>query len=396
MPAGGDDSTGDRIARYRKLRGLTQRGLALRANVAYGTLTKVESGHAVAQPAVVAAVARALGIDVDRLTEAVEPGAPGGPSLDELVEPLRGALGAYDLPADDIEPRSVEAVAADVDAVCRRVMRDGVLAPVVGMLSGLLDELVALVHGHAARDPRAWVALAHAYRCVQQLASRLGLRDLGAVALDRMSWAAGGADDPIVEALRLHERAHEHLRSGQHHHAHRLQQRAESLAESAPVGAERAALTGHGHLAASVHAAQDGEVDAVEDHLARAGELATKVGEVPDALWLGFGPTNVALHEVAALVARERHQEAVDTADRLRLPSRFDATRVGHHHMDLGSAHAALGHHERALRALLEARRIAPQVTRFHPTTRRTVEQLLLAKRRVPESLAGYARWVGV
>jgi transcriptional regulator with XRE-family HTH domain len=163
MPAGGDDTTGDRIARYRKLRGLTQRGLALRANVAYGTLTKVESGHAVAQPAVVAAVARALGIDVDRLTEAVEPGAPGGPSLDERVEPLRDALDAYDLPADDIEPRSVEAVAADVDAVCRRVMRDGVLAPVVGMLSGLLDELVALVHGHAAKDPRAWMALAHAY-----------------------------------------------------------------------------------------------------------------------------------------------------------------------------------------------------------------------------------------
>ena len=338
----------------------------------------------------------ALGVEVDRLSEVAEPGAPGELPLDEMVEPLRVALDAYDLPCEDVAPRPVGAVAADVDVVCRRVMRDGVLGPVVGVLSGLLDELVALVHGRSAEDPRAWVALAHAYRCVQQLASRLGLRDLGSVALDRMSWAAGAADDPIVEALRLHERAHEHLRAGQHHRAHRLQQRAEALAASAPLGAERAALTGQGHLAASVHAAHDGDVEAAEDHLARAGELATAVGEVPEALWLGFGPTNVALHEVAVLVARERHQAAVDTAERLRLPTRFDATRVGHHHMDLGRAHAALGDHDQALRALLEARRIAPQVTRFHPTTRRTVEQLLTAKRRVPASLAGYARWVGV
>ena len=56
----GDETVGQRIAQYRKLRGFTQRGLAMRANVAYGTLTKVETGHALASPAVIAAVARAL------------------------------------------------------------------------------------------------------------------------------------------------------------------------------------------------------------------------------------------------------------------------------------------------------------------------------------------------
>jgi transcriptional regulator with XRE-family HTH domain len=76
MPSIGDERTGARIATYRKLRGLTQRGLALRANVAYSTLTKIESGHSMAQPAVVAAIARALSVNVTQLT--------GQPYINEL------------------------------------------------------------------------------------------------------------------------------------------------------------------------------------------------------------------------------------------------------------------------------------------------------------------------
>ena len=395
MPAGRDDLIGERIARYRKLRGLTQRGLAMQANVAYGTLTKVESGHAVAQPVVVAAVARVLGVSIARLTGSAGEVGPEA-RLDELVAPLRVALDAYDLgPAEDVRPRQAAQVEADVLVACREIFRDGLIEKVAADMPALLDELGAHVVGGRA-DDRTWRALAHAYRCVQHVASQWGFRDLAIVALDRMSWAAARGSDPLVEALREHERAHEHLRSGQHRHGHTLLSRAERLADAAPSGPGQAALAGQGHLAAAIHAARAGDPCAADDHLARADELARRVGEVPAAFWLSFGPTNVALHRVAVLIERERHREAVAVADGLDLPARWHATRLGYHHMDLARAHAALGQHDRALRALIEARRIAPQQTRVHPSARRTVEQLLAARRKVPDRLVRYARWVGV
>lgn len=404
MPAEADDHTGARIAQYRKLRGLTQRGLAQRANVAYGTLTKVESGHAAPQPTLVAAVARALRVDVRRLVDVGPRGGDDAPDVDEALEPLRWALHSdvTDHPGADGRPppRPIEEVAADVGARARELIRDGLTDKVAAAMPALLDELMA---GAAAADgdgdgddPRVWATLAHAYRCAHHVASRWGYRDLAMVALDRMGRAAERGEQPLLGALRQHERAHEYLRAGQHQRAHAIQARAEHLAAVAPATPERAALVGTGHLAACVHAARDGDAAGADDHLAAAEALAGDVGDVADAFWLGFGPTNVTLHRVSALIAQDRHGEAVSIAGDLRLPRAGHATRVGYHHMDLGRAYAALGEPDKALRSLVEARRIAPQQTRVHPTTRQTVEQLLAAKRNVSEGLARYARWVGV
>lgn len=376
--------------------------MALRANVAYGTLTKVESGHAAPQPTLVSAVARALGVEASRLTGHPDaPGDAGPPVVDELLEPLRLALDAYDLVADGVAPRPLPEVEADVFARTRALMADGLVVNVAAAIPALLDELGALVadpgvDADSDADARAWRALAHAYRLAHHVASRWGYRDLAMIALDRMGRAAERGDEPLLEALRDHERAHEHLRAGQHHRAHVLLGRVERIAERAHPGPGRAALAGTGHLAASVHAARDGDGRAADEHLAEAAALADDAGEVDGAFWLGFGPTNVALHRVSALVALERHREAVDVARGLQLPPAWHATRLGYHHMDLGRAHAALGEHDRALRYLVEARRIAPQQTRTHPTTRETVEHLLASKRNVSEGLARYARWVGV
>lgn len=398
MPAGADDHTGARIAQYRKLRGLTQRGLAQRANVAYGTLTKVESGHAAPQPVLVAAVARALSVDVQCLVDVSHRRDHRALDVDEVLEPLRWALDndVADHPGDAGRPlpRPIEDVEADVDARSRELICGGLTDKVATVMPALLDELAAAAAD--GDDTRVWRALAHAYRCAHHVASRWGYRDLAMTALDRMGLAAERAEEPLLEALRQHERAHEYLRAGQHQRGHAIQARAEHMAAVAPATRERAALAGTGHLAASVHAARDGDAAGADDHLAEAEALAGEVGDVADTFWLGFGPTNVALHRVSALVAQDRHGEAVSVAGDLRLPRVGHATRLGYHHMDLGRAYAALGEPGKALRSLVEARRIAPQQTRSHPTTRETVERLLSAKRNVPEGLARYARWVGL
>ena len=63
-----EDRIGARVAAIRKLRGLTGRELARRASVSYSLLAKVESGAAPATPAFIGAVARALRVDVPKIT----------------------------------------------------------------------------------------------------------------------------------------------------------------------------------------------------------------------------------------------------------------------------------------------------------------------------------------
>lgn len=391
----GDDSTGARIAQYRKLRGLTQRGLAMRAHVAYGTLTKIESGHALASAAVLAALARAMGVNVTQLT--------GQPFLDELrearvdqlIEPLRVALDSYDLtPSEDVAPRSVDVIEAEIAALCDQTMCDGMIGQGAAELPGFLDELGVYISEYD--DQRAWRSLAAAYRCTRHVVLNYGFRDLADIALDRATWAGVRGGDPLAEGVRHRARASNHLRSGAYETGRQLLAATLRATADAPAGTKRDALAGHTHLGWAVNAARSGDLSMAEDQLDAATNLARRTGEAPTAGWFGFGPTNVAVHRVAVLIESGSYDRAVAAAEPLTIPADWPSTRRAHHHMDLGRAHANLGHHDRALTSLQEARRLAPQQTRFHPTTRLTVEHLLTTKRRVPEPLASYARWIGL
>jgi hypothetical protein len=54
------------------------------------------------------------------------------------------------------------------------------------------------------------------------------------------------------------------------------------------------------------------------------------------------------------------------------------------------------GDRGKALGALKEASRITPQQTRYHPQVHETVRILAEHDRRATDSLAGFARWLGV
>src|SRR5450432_744365 len=109
------DRAGARIAVIRKTRGWTARELARRAHVSYSLLAKVESGAAPASPALIGAVARALRVDVHRITGQPYDEAPGrAGQLHQAMEPIRRSISTYDCPDDTIVPRSVHELSADV------------------------------------------------------------------------------------------------------------------------------------------------------------------------------------------------------------------------------------------------------------------------------------------
>ena len=86
------DRIGARVAAIRKTRGWTARELARRAQISYSLLAKVETGAVPASPAFIGSVARALGVDVTRVTGQpyAEPG--NGSVLHGTIEPLRGPV----------------------------------------------------------------------------------------------------------------------------------------------------------------------------------------------------------------------------------------------------------------------------------------------------------------
>jgi hypothetical protein len=54
------------------------------------------------------------------------------------------------------------------------------------------------------------------------------------------------------------------------------------------------------------------------------------------------------------------------------------------------------GDRQRALDCLQQARRIAPQLTRYHPQVRHTVQTLAVQDSRSTHTLAGFAAWCGI
>src|SRR4051794_2322765 len=109
MPHPADEHTGARIADYRKLRQLTQTALAERAFLSRSCIAKVERGLAPASPAVVAAVARVLQVDIAVLNGQPYVSELRQDHMDRLIAPLSEALDMYDLgPDPDITPRPVD------------------------------------------------------------------------------------------------------------------------------------------------------------------------------------------------------------------------------------------------------------------------------------------------
>lgn len=193
-----EDRIGARIAVIRKTRGWTARELAQRAHVSYSLLAKVESGAAPASPALIGAVARALRVDVPRVTgQPYEDSRGQAGRLYEVIAPIRRSVDTFDLPDEGVIPRSFAELAADV----RRISALGQVAKYVQIgaeLPGLLDELGAAVHAAPEADrPALFGLLAEAYSGASAIANLLGYLDLRGQVVDRIRWASELCGDPL-------------------------------------------------------------------------------------------------------------------------------------------------------------------------------------------------------
>jgi transcriptional regulator with XRE-family HTH domain len=192
------DRVGSRISVLRKTRGWTGRELASRAHASYSLLAKVESGAAPATPALIGAVARALRVDVPRITgQPYQEPRGRAARLHECIGPIRRSVDTYDLPDDSITPRSYDQLAADV-ARMSALGQQAMYLQIGVELPGLLDELTMAVHSAPGPDrPRLYALLAEAYSGASAIANLLGYLDLRGQIVNRIKCASEQSGDPL-------------------------------------------------------------------------------------------------------------------------------------------------------------------------------------------------------
>ncbi|MFJ6014439.1 helix-turn-helix domain-containing protein [Streptomyces sp. NPDC092952] len=394
MPTLDDDHTGTRIKEQRKLARLTQRELADRIPYSYSWLTQVECGARPASVDFLAAVARALRIDVTVLT-----GQPYVPQLQEdrlaeLIRPIRESLDLYDLGDDPevIARPGVELVAA-ADELCAHVRATHLHTAAVA-----LPDVVTELTVSCWRTPTTelWRALASAYRTAHDVTVKLGYVDLASVALDRMGWASERASDPCLAAMRQYFRSLVYFREGEYTIGLRLVRSGHSVLDPADQSRKALTVAGQLHLGGSVLAARAEYGGTAAAHIASAREYAGRAGDASRVHWLNFSPTNVDLHEMSVAMEMRQYDEALRQAKAIKLPASIATSRRAHYLIDRARLEMELGRPEASLKSLWAARRAAPEQTRYHPGARETVRGLVHLSRRTPESLGSMAAWVGM
>jgi transcriptional regulator with XRE-family HTH domain len=393
-------SAGRRIAQLRKLGRLTQQQLSGRTGYALSTVRAVEQERIPASPGFAAAAARALGRDVTEIN--------GQPYADPLVAPtdadhgavpdLRRALVEYDDPQYDGRLPTLDEMDVELSNVKRLYGRSH-YREVTARLPDVIRRLHCLADAESSDSRREciYAMLTVAYGKTLATLYKLGYLDLAGIATERARWAASQSGDPLWSVIAELYRSLLLLFSGACVVGLRVIDRAYAATEQLSTSPEVFAVRGALHLRSALLSARASNPDSAEAHLNEARELAQLVDEAsPNYYDAAFRPSNVDIHSVAVPIELYDGTRAVARAQTVVLPSTVKPTRAGHYWIDIARAWQLHGDRQRTLTALNKARRIAPQLTRYHPQVHETVRVLAAQERRQSDSLSNFVGWLAI
>jgi transcriptional regulator with XRE-family HTH domain len=389
-----------RITDARKLRGLTQDGLAMRIPCSKSLISQVERGVKPATPWFVAAAARALNIDLPELLGQPYRGTTERTDrVHASIPQIRIALNYWDVPPDlEVAPRPLEAVRQDVEAVGR--LLDKVDYIQLGTrLPGLIEELSAIYHASAdGVRKHAAELLMYVFIAAKSVAYRLGYVDLVSVAIDRAARAARETDKQELAAFIAEENCQVFFATGAYRVGLKSMDQAHRDFDSITQGSESGlAVTGSMYLRSAIMAARGAaRREDAWDYLAQAREAGERIGRDTNHFGLIFGPSNVRIHGVATAIELEDADEAIRLSEGFEPPPDLPAERSSHHYIDVARAQLAVGRNRAALDSLRKAEKLAPQHARNHPMARETVVALIRAHNSIPQSLRSMAARMGV
>ncbi|OLR95447.1 helix-turn-helix domain-containing protein [Actinokineospora bangkokensis] len=390
-----DQGIGKRIKVARKLAGLTQEQLAQRNHYSVSTVRAVEQGREPTSMAFAAATASALGVPLEELT-----GQPyrnlleedgGLPGLAELRAIF--AEGRYVVP---IEPRPLTLLSDDVGQI-RILRREDKARQALMRLPDVIRELHGAISiGDSTTAARAHGLLAHAYATATLTTYRFGYTSMAIHSVDRMEDHAARSDDSRLPIYSLIHRGHMLMASASYGLADDMVNRALVMLESEEVDEGTLSLRGAAHLRAAIVNARNWRPDTARDHIDSARVIGEQLGRTTYAYDTSMGPGNVMIHDIAVSLESGDPGRAARDGSKVVLPPDVQATRVGRHWMDIARAWSLEGKPDNALKALQNAKAVAPQQTKLHPNAQETLRAIAEAERRRSNSLANFATWMGM
>ncbi|GAB3498736.1 helix-turn-helix transcriptional regulator [Amycolatopsis cihanbeyliensis] len=345
-------------------------------------LDKIENGErSLLRLPMLERVAEALSVDPSALTDGDTPDVRCTDAVE--VEAIKKALGRYPM----LTPGSGGGVVpADVHRQLRYAGYAWLashLATVGQVLPRLLIDAQAVASQAAEADrAHAHRALVMAYRLACSMLLKHDATDIAWLAADRAMHAARCGDDTIAlaRATRSVARAMSHV--GQFD---------ESVAAATGMAdllrpylgngdADTVPLFGMLLLSAEITASRQGNGslagDLHQEAVSATGRLAPEHRDHHTV----FGPANVQVHRVSALVRLREGKHAIRYADTIEpsLIACLPSERQSNYLLDLTDAYTQTGSYRNALRVLIQADQLAPQEVRCRPLARRLISGLLL------------------
>lgn len=377
-------SMGERIAAYRRRRGLSQAALAGLVGRSESWLSQVERGvRSVDRLSVLLDMSRVLHVDVDSLVGRPWDLAPNGNTSGDDLNGLRQYFARYDQLSGDPGSRPVEIpqLRARIVEAHRRYQAAEYEGVLVDLPSLLAEVDVTRYRADAADPAETLLAYIYAYVVTSKLLTKLGVTDLAMLSADRAASASMESASLVAKALSAYQVVCALLRADRPDDAEHLAVTMAVEVEKSVRSDDPALLSVCGALwliGAIISARRTERFEALE-RIDRADRLAQLLGEDGNHLWTAFGPTNVALHRVAIAA------ELGDAAEALRAATDIDVSRFpeglrsrrAQLHLDLAWAQAQRKRDAEAILHLLEAEQIAPQVVHYNVVVRELIREML-------------------
>ncbi|MGH3763119.1 helix-turn-helix domain-containing protein [Actinophytocola sp.] len=389
---------GERVARARIARGITQETLAGLVGRSPGWVSKIERGVLpLDRKSVVLKLAEVLDVDAVVLEgKSQAPHVPGEHGRAVVVGELRQALMRWATPA--ISPPStgarhtVEELRRRVDTA-NQLRQDARFADLAMSLPALLDDLRDIADIESGQNTVQTMA-AEAMHDARSMTKKLGHLDLAWMSAELAGQAARKTDDPLLAAANSWNHIEVYKSANAPGPARALALATiEDLAEglgSATLG--HLSLWGTMHLQAALIAAYWSNRQDAAAHLREAADAATRLGGDSNHYDTMFGTANVAIHQVAVAVELGDAKRAISHARQVGA-SGLGRERRARLAIDLARAFEHARKHGEALDSLLAAEKLAPDYVRPHPLVREIVGAQL---RRARPELRSLAKRIGV
>ncbi|MFJ5560907.1 helix-turn-helix domain-containing protein [Streptomyces sp. NPDC093250] len=372
---------GERVAWYRRRRGLSQEVLAGLVGRTVDWLSKAENNRIeLDRLSVIKSLADALDVTLgDLLAEPTllewtpDSGTRTVPALRSALMNYRQLTPLLGVTTEG-EPTSLDELRNNVAEVwdAYQDSRYGFATRRLPLL--LADALIAAQAYQDRERERAYELMAMTYQGAAMVLTKLGETDLAWIAADRGLAAAQQSGNVVVTGSLFRSVAHCLLSNGRFDAAVQLVGDAgeylrPGLQDPTP---ELLSIYGTLYLAGSMASARAEDRATTRAFLDEAELTSRRLGADANHVWTAFGPTNVAIHRVATAAELGDIQVAVDLGpqiDTARLPTE----RRTRHNLEVARALSAYNRMDDALAKILEAEQWAPEQVRSHYLARELV-----------------------